>query len=224
MELSGRRVVVVGSGGALGSGLVDAFTRAGASVLGLNRIVRQAPGEGVELRAVDVSADAELGQVFDSEPPPWAVVNTVGGFAPRRPVSELDPVELDGQLRLNLVTAALITKHALRRLTETGEGRLVHTASRVAVEPTGAGFPYSVSKLGVVHLVRMAAAEVRGSRITVNCVMPSIIDTPANRAALPHADHSSWPTVAEVAAAFVFLASPAAHLISGAAIPVYGRA
>jgi NAD(P)-dependent dehydrogenase (short-subunit alcohol dehydrogenase family) len=224
VDLSGRRVVVVGSTGALGSGLVNAFAHAGASVLGLDQTMSKAPREGVELREVDVLADAPLGELFDSEPPPWAVVNAVGGFAPRRPLTELDPSELDGQLRLNLVTAASVTKHALRRLSETGEGRLVHTASRVALEPSGAGFAYSVSKLGVVHLVRMAAAEVQGTQITVNCVLPSIIDTPANRVALPSSDHSRWPTAAEVAEVFLFLASPAAQLISGAAIPVYGRA
>jgi NAD(P)-dependent dehydrogenase (short-subunit alcohol dehydrogenase family) len=224
VEFSARRVFVIGCAGALGSGLVDLFARAGASVLGLDQAVTDSPGEGIELRAVDVLADGDLGELFDSEPPPWAVVNTVGGFAPRRPLTELDPYELEGQLRLNLVTAALVTKHALRRLAETGEGRLIHTASRVALDPTGAGLAYSVSKLGVVHLVQMAASEVGGTGITVNCVLPSIIDTPANRAALPNADHSRWPTVGEVAEAYLFLASPAAQLISGAAVPAYGRA
>jgi NAD(P)-dependent dehydrogenase (short-subunit alcohol dehydrogenase family) len=101
-----------------------------------------------------------------------------------------------------------------------GEGRIVHTASRAARVTRGQGFAYSVSKLGVLHLVTMAADEVRGTGITVNCVVPSFIDTPANRAAIPDADYSSWPKIPDIARAYLFLASPGAHLVSGAAIPV----
>ena len=96
----------------------------------------------------------------------------------------------------------------------------MHTASRAAVVTRGSGFAYSVSKLGVLHLVAMAADEVRGTGITVNCVVPSIIDTPANRNAMPDADHASWPKIPDVAQTYLFLASPGARLVSGAAIPV----
>jgi NAD(P)-dependent dehydrogenase (short-subunit alcohol dehydrogenase family) len=152
--------------------------------------------------------------------PPWAVINTVGGFSPHAPFAELDRGTLTGQLELNLVTAAMVTKHALRRMVPAGEGRLVHTASRAGVVTEGSGFAYSVSKLGVLHLVRMAAEEVRGTGVRVNCVVPTIIDTPANRAAMPAADHGSWPKISDIAPVYVFLASPAAGLVSGAAIPV----
>jgi NAD(P)-dependent dehydrogenase (short-subunit alcohol dehydrogenase family) len=77
-----------------------------------------------------------------------------------------------------------------------------------------------VSKLGVLHLVSMAADEVRGTGITVNCVVPSIIDTPANRAAIPNADHAAWPKVPDIARTYVFLASPSSGLVNGAAVPV----
>jgi NAD(P)-dependent dehydrogenase (short-subunit alcohol dehydrogenase family) len=113
-----------------------------------------------------------------------------------------------------------VTKHALRRMSTAGQGRIVHTASRAAVVTRGSDFAYSVSKLGVMHLVSMAAGETRGTGITVNCVVPSIIDTPANRSAMPDADHDSWPKIPDVAQAYLFLASPAAKLISGAAVPV----
>ena len=159
-----------------------------------------------------------------SAAPLWAVANTVGGFAGHRPLAELDLAELAGQIELNLVTAALITKHALRVMQPAGEGRIVHTASRAAVVTKGSGFAYSVSKLGVLHLVSLAADEVRGTGITVNCVVPSIIDTPANRAAMPDARHHRWPKPSEIAAVLSFLVSDDAALISGAAIPVYGRA
>jgi NAD(P)-dependent dehydrogenase (short-subunit alcohol dehydrogenase family) len=101
-----------------------------------------------------------------------------------------------------------------------GEGRVVLTASRAATVTKGAGFSYSVSKLAVLHLARMAAAEVATSRITVNTVVPSIIDTPANRASMPDADHDRWPKVPDIAATYVYLASPAAGLVNGAELPV----
>jgi NAD(P)-dependent dehydrogenase (short-subunit alcohol dehydrogenase family) len=164
--------------------------------------------------------DDSLGALFDSVPVPWAVINTVGGFAPRRQLADLDAGELRQQVELNLVTAALITKHALRVLQPAGAGRIVHTASRAGLVTAGQGFAYSVSKVGVLHLISMAADEVRGSGITVNCVVPSIIDTPANRAAIPDADHEAWPKVHDIARSYLYLASPAASLVNGAAIPV----
>ena len=219
---AGRTVLLFGAGGALGGGLAEAFTQAGATVNGadkhLPRQDRQL--EGVSYHAVDVLDDAALGALFDAVPVPWAVINTVGGFAPHVPLTELDPEELTGQLSLNLVSAALVTKHALRRMRPAGEGRIVHTASRAAQVTRGQGFAYSVSKLGVLHLVAMAADEAKGTGVTVNCVVPSFIDTPANRAAIPDADYSTWPKVPDIARAYVFLASPGAHLVSGAAIPV----
>jgi NAD(P)-dependent dehydrogenase (short-subunit alcohol dehydrogenase family) len=218
----GRSVLVFGAAGALGAGLVAAFAQEGASVTGADLHL---PGQdrhvdGARYHTVSVLDDAALGALFDAGPVPWAVINTVGGFAPHSPLTDLDPGELTGQLNLNLVSAALVTKHALRRMNPAGEGRIVHTASRAAQVTRGSGFAYSVSKLGVLHLVAMAAGEVKGTGITVNCVVPSVIDTPANRAAMPAADHTSWPKIPDVARAYLFLASAQAHLVSGAAIPV----
>jgi NAD(P)-dependent dehydrogenase (short-subunit alcohol dehydrogenase family) len=222
MGFAGQAVMVFGATGALGAGLASAFMAEGAAVTGVDR--SEPTGDrrldGVGYRAVNVLDDAALGGLFDDGPAPWAVVNTIGGFAGHTPLPELDPAVLTGQLELNLVTAALITKHALRRMTEAGQGRVVHTASRAAVVTRGSGFAYSVSKLGVLHLVTMAADEVRGTGITVNCVVPSIIDTPANRSAMPDADHAAWPKVPDIARTYLFLASPGAQLVSGAAIGV----
>jgi NAD(P)-dependent dehydrogenase (short-subunit alcohol dehydrogenase family) len=221
-DFAGRVVVVLGAVGALGAGLVAAFAAAGATVTGVDAA---APGpdrqvDGVAYHQVDVLDDAALGALFEQDPAPWAVVNTVGGFAGRRPLTALDPEELRGQLELNLVSAALVTKHALRRMVPRGEGRLVHTASRSALHPQGSGLAYSVSKLGVLHLVTMAAEETRNTGVTVNCVVPSIIDTPANRSAMPDADHSAWPKIADIAWAYLMLTAPAAQPVSGAAVPV----
>lgn len=222
-DLTGRRVVVVGAAGALGGAVATAFVGVGADVVGVDRQLpapdRQAAASYV---GVDVLDDAALGLWFDESPPPWAVINVVGGFAGATSFTAFDAAELSEQLHLNLTSAALVTKHALRRMLPSGEGRIVHTASRAALVTQGSGFAYSVSKLGVLHLVQMAAQETHGTAITVNAVVPSIMDTPANRAAMPSAPHDAWPKVAEVAAVYLFLASPQAGLVSGAAIPVYG--
>jgi NAD(P)-dependent dehydrogenase (short-subunit alcohol dehydrogenase family) len=218
----GRAVVVFGAAGALGSGLAAAFAAAGASVTGVVRSERSAERrlERVRYAIADVSSDEAVGALFDSAQAPWAVINTVGGYAPRRPLAETDLDELTGQLALNLVTAAVITKHALRVMRPMGAGRIVHTASRAGVVTKGTGFAYSVSKLGVLRLVSMAADEVRGTGITVNCVVPSIIDTRANRAAMPTSDHDAWPKVSDIAQSYLYLASPEAGLVNGAALPV----
>jgi NAD(P)-dependent dehydrogenase (short-subunit alcohol dehydrogenase family) len=217
-----RAVLVFGAAGALGAGVAAAFADAGASVTAADRVKPAADRRlaGVTYQAVDVLDDAAVGALFDASPAPWAVVNTVGGFAPKRPLADLNPAELTGQLELNLVTAALVTKHALRVMQLAGRGRIVHTASRAGVVAAGSGFAYSVSKLGVLHLVSMAADEVRGTCVTVNCVVPTIIDTPANRAAMPSADHEAWPKVPDIARVYLYLASPAADLVNGAALPV----
>jgi NAD(P)-dependent dehydrogenase (short-subunit alcohol dehydrogenase family) len=151
------------------------------------------------------------------------VVNLIGGYTPPQALSSLDVGVLRRQLELNLVTAAIVTKHAMPMLAAAGGGALVHVSSRVAAQTGENSFAYSVSKLGVVRLVEAAAAEGRGDGIRVNCILPSIIDTPANRAALPRADFDRWPKPSQVAAVLSFLVSDDAALISGAAIPVYGR-
>jgi NAD(P)-dependent dehydrogenase (short-subunit alcohol dehydrogenase family) len=222
VEFDGRSVLVFGASGALGAGVAAALAEAGASVTGVDRAEPPADRrlDGVKYRSADAGDEDAVRELFDSVPVPWAVLNTVGGFAGHRPLADLDLAELAGQISLNLVTAALITKHALRVMQPAGQGRIVHTASRAGVVTAGSGFAYSVSKAGVLHLVSMAADEVRGSGITVNCVVPSIIDTPANRAAIPNANHGAWPKVPDVARTYAYLASPGSGLVNGAALPV----
>ncbi len=152
------------------------------------------------------------------------MVNLIGGYTPPQALSRLDIGVLRQQFELNLVTAAIVTKYAMPALAARGGGAIVHVSSRVALEKWENGFAYSVTKLGVVRLVEAAAVEGREDGVRVNCILPSIIDTPVNRAALPNAKHHLWPKPAELAAVLSFLISDDAVLISGAAIPVYGRA
>jgi NAD(P)-dependent dehydrogenase (short-subunit alcohol dehydrogenase family) len=224
--LSGRRIIVLGGTGGLGGAVVERFRADGASVLVADA---RLPGKAerpddVDYVAVDALDEASVSAAFAIEPAPEAVVNLIGGYTPPQPLSQLDIGVLRHQLDLNLVTAAIVTKHGMPLLAAREGGAIVHVSSRVAMEKGEKSFAYSVSKLGVVRLVEAAAAEGREHGVRVNCIMPSIIDTPANRAALPNAKHHRWPKSSQLAAVLAFLVSDDAILISGAAIPVYGQA
>ena len=224
--LAGRRIIVLGARGGLGRSVVERLQADGASVTAADsRPPADAERhEDVDHITVDALDEASVAAAFATSPPPAAVVNLIGGYTPPQSRPGLDIATLRQQLELNLVTAAIVTKHALPVLAGQGGGTIVHVSSRVAVQKGENGFAYSVSKLGVVRLVEAAAAEGRELGVRVNCIMPSIIDTPANRAALPDAEHEQWPKPSELAAVLAFLVSDDAVLISGAAIPVYGRA
>ncbi len=222
----GRRIVVLGGTGGLGRAVVERLRGDGASVIVADTRLPADPDrrEDLEYRTVDALDESSVAAAFATGPPPHAVVNLIGGYTPPQPVSELEIDVLRRQLELNLVTAAIVTKHAIPVLAAQGGGAVVHVSSRVAAGNGENSFAYSVSKLGVLRLVEAAAAEGRELGVRVNCIMPSIIDTPANRAALPRAHHDRWPKPSELAAVLGFLVSDDAALISGAAIPVYGRA
>jgi NAD(P)-dependent dehydrogenase (short-subunit alcohol dehydrogenase family) len=223
--LSGRKIVVLGATGGLGRAVTERFRADGAMVVAADaRVPAEADRqEQVEYLAVDALDEADVAAALAMAPPPTAVVNLIGGYAPPHTLPALDVGVLRQQLELNLVTAAIVTKHALPVLAGQDGGVIVHVSSRVATEKGANAFAYSVSKLGVIRLVEAAAAEGRGHGVRVNCIVPSIIDTPANRAALPDAKHHLWPKPAQLAAVLAFLVSDDAALISGAAIPVYGR-
>jgi len=224
--LADRRIIVLGGTGGLGGAVVSRFRADGASVLVADaRLPLDADRhDDVHYVAVNALDEGSVAAVLAKKPAPAAVVSLIGGYTPPQPLSALDIGVLKQQLDLNLVTAAIVTKHAMPLLAAGGGGPIVLVSSRVATEKGENGFAYSVSKLGVVRLVEAAAAEGREQGVRVNCIMPSIIDTPANRAAMPNARHHRWPKPSELAAVLAFLVSDDAALISGAAIPVYGRA
>lgn len=227
-SLAGRTVIVFGGTGALGSAVVKRTLDDDAAVVIADATTPKSSDERSNVRNVTVDAldEESVASCFDTlDAAPWAVVNLIGGFAEGQAIADLDLSVLRRQLELNLVTAAVITKYAVRHIKAGGfGGRIVHTSSRVATQDGHDGFSYSVSKLAVVRLVEATAAEVRDDAITVNCVMPSIIDTPANRSSMPKADYAKWPRADQVADVISFLVSDASELISGAALPVYGRA
>jgi NAD(P)-dependent dehydrogenase (short-subunit alcohol dehydrogenase family) len=234
--MSERTVIVLGATGGLGRAVTERFRDDGAAVLAFDaRIPADGEGQdGVSYVAVDALDETSVSAAFAQAPaaalnlpgPPAAaaVVNLIGGYAPPQGLSMLDIDVLRRQFELNLVSAAIVTKYAMPMLAARGGGAIVHVSSRVALAKWENAFSYSVSKLGVVRLVEAAALEGCEDGVRVNCILPSIIDTPANRAALPNAAHHKWPKPAELAAVLAFLTSDDAALISGAAIPVYGRA
>ena len=155
----------------------------------------------------------------------WASIHVAGGFA-FAPIADSDIKVLANQLDSNLIATYLCSRSAIAAIRRAGQGgRIVNTAARQALEPRlGAGLTaYTVAKAGVVALTLALAEEVAKEGILVNAIAPSIMDTPANRRSMPAADFRAWPSVDEVAATVVFLASPQNQVTRGAIVPVYGK-
>ncbi|HEY4980688.1 MAG TPA: SDR family oxidoreductase [Pseudolabrys sp.] len=154
----------------------------------------------------------------------WASIHIAGGFAPGK-VADTAKVTLMAQIDGNLVSCFLCCRAAVNAMLAAGGGRIVNVTARPALEwRTGAGMTaYTIAKAGVAALTVALAEEVAKDGILVNAVAPSIMDTPANRAAMPKADHAGWPKVEEVAATILFLASPDNRVTRGAIVPVYGK-
>jgi len=172
---------------------------------------------------VDLSDERAVEAFYASVPPLAASVHLAGGFKAAA-VEATSRADLAQQLEINLVTTFLCCREAVKAMRKHGGGRIVNTGSRVVELPSGGMVAYAVSKAAVAALTRALADEVKHDGIFVNAVLPSTIDTPANRAAMPKANFDRWPKPAEVARAILWLASPENGLTSGALIPVYGQA
>ncbi len=210
--MNGKHVVVTGGRGALGKGVVAVLEARGAIV--------HVPGDPPE---TDLADEAQATAYFASMPPLWASIHLVGGFA-MKSITETSLADFEKLWRLNTVTCFLACREAVRAFRTTGGGgRIVNVAARPVLQPTGGMTGYLAAKAGVAAITQSLASELLAEDILVNAVLPSTLDTPANRAAMPKADHASWSSPAAVAEAIVFLASPANTLTSGALLPVYGR-
>lgn len=223
--LDGRHVVISGGDGALGRAVVETFVAEGAvchlPVLGP---AAGDPSPGIRITpGVNLTDEAAVTAYYAGLPSLWASVHLAGGFA-AKPITDTSRADLDRQLELNLVTAFLCCREAVRAMrTGGGGGRIVNVGARVVELPAGGSIAYAASKAGVASLTRSLAVEARADGILVNAVLPSIIDTPANRAAMPDAATDRWPKPGEVARAILWLASPDNRLTSGALVPVYGQ-
>ncbi len=228
MDFSGKHVVVTGGTGALGSAVVGALVKAGATCTvpyvhngEMERFALRDNKSVTLVKVADLSEEADVAKVYGGGPL-WASIHIAGGFAMGK-VKDTDKVALVAQLDMNLVSCFLCCRAAVNAMR--GGGRIVNVAARPGLEwRTGAGMTaYTVAKAGVAALTVVLAEEVAKDGILVNAVAPSIMDTAANRKAMPKADFDAWPKVEEVAATIVFLASPDNAVTRGAIVPVYGK-
>jgi NAD(P)-dependent dehydrogenase (short-subunit alcohol dehydrogenase family) len=232
MDYGDRHVVVTGGTGALGTAVVAALIEAGATCYVPWRHEEDAQRFGFRdhkqvrlVGDVDLTDEAAVGRLFGGVPALWASIHIAGGFA-MAPLANSHKADLMKQLDTNLVSCFLCCAAAVNAIGGSGQGgRIVNVAARHALEwRSGAGLvAYTASKAAVAALTTALSEEVVKDGILVNAVAPSIMDTPANRAAMPKADHKAWPKVAEVAATILFLASPDNKVTRGGVVPVYGR-
>lgn len=218
-------VILTGASGGLGSAVAQAFLDSGATVLGVKRQWRaQPPFIAINANlATAEGCDAMVAEALKHGPID-ALIHTVGGFGGGAPVSETTDAAWDLMMNVNLRVAFLTLRAVLKPMTAARRGKVVAVASRAALEPLPNFAAYAVSKAALVALLKNVAAETKDLGITANTIVPSVIDTPANRKAMPNADFSRWVSPQCIAHLLVWLASDQADDVSGAVIPVYGRA
>ena len=228
-------IIVTGGTGALGGAVVSELLSSGARVVATWIVEAERDAlaaelgdhELLELVEADLLADSGADAAIEaavSRPPLTGLVNIAGGFAQGGRVHEAPPDEIERMLALNLMTVVRSCRAALPAMIEQGGGSIVCVGAKAALEPFAGASGYITSKAAVLTFVRALAVEYRDDGVRANAVLPSVIDTPANRAAMPDADHTTWVPPLEIARVIRFLCSPDSKPTSGAAIPVYGRA
>jgi len=234
--LSDRTAIITGASGALGRATVQEFLDEGAHVAAcdVTDLPLDAMGLSAEARRHcvpmrhDVTTEEgcaelvlhalrDLGRID-------ILVNIVGGWKGGTPLHQVSVEEWDAMFTLNVKSAFLCSRAVLPSMLAQRAGRIVSISSRTAVVPVGMQAAYNAAKAGVIALTQTLSEEVKHNGITVNCVLPSILDTAANRTAFPKADYDRWVKPADLARVLAFLASDGSASITGAAIPVYGRA
>lgn len=228
-----RTAIVTGGTGGLGSAVVETLLADGWRTVvpwvAERELERLPARDGLELIQADLFDPGSVAAVqqlaaADTGAPLRAVVNLVGGFDMGGRIHETPVERFEDQFRLNLRPAYLVCQAALPTLIEGGDGAIVCVSSRAALKPFSGAAGYVASKRAVLAFVESLALEYRDDGIRANAILPSVIDTPGNRAAQPDADHSGWVSPAEIARVIRFLLSDDAAVTSGAAVPVYGRA
>ena len=227
MDFTNRNVIVTGGTGALGRAVVGALLKSGAQC----RVPWQREAEAASypysdrvtlVGPCDLADEDDVARLYKDVAPLWASIHIAGGFA-MGGLAETGKNGLMAMLNTNLVSCHLCCRAAVQAFGN--GGRIVNVGARPGLEPRlGAGMSaYAASKAGVIALTQALAAELAPRNILVNAVVPSIIDTPANRAAMPKADHDVWPRPEQIAATILFLASPGNQVTTGAALSVPGR-
>ena len=237
MKNKNRNVLITGGTGILGSSVTKTFLTQGDNVAvtylfdsEVDRFKEYYPelSDKVTFLYADVTEQDDIQKTLDTFLSKFnqleILINIVGGFVGGIPTVELEEDRWDFMMNLNLKSVFLCCKAVIPYMTERGSGKIVNVSARAGLKGEAGMSAYCVSKGGVRTLTESLSAEVMDSGINVNCIMPSIMDTPMNREAMPDEDYSRWVKTDEVAKVISFLASDAAGIINGAAIPVYGRA
>jgi NAD(P)-dependent dehydrogenase (short-subunit alcohol dehydrogenase family) len=225
--------LITGGTGGLGAAVTRAFLDGGWRVV--VPVFADAERERLSAHERLVLEPADLGDpdsttavthiaAADGDAPLRAVVNLVGGFAAGGRVHETPVGDYESQLRLNLRPAYLVCHAAIPHMQAAGGGAIVCVSSRSALKPFAGAAGYIVAKAAVLAFVDVLAVEYRDDGIRANAILPSVIDTPANRRSMPDADHSRWVAPEQIASVVRFLCEDGSGIVSGAHVPVYGRA
>ncbi len=238
--MSGKVVLVAGGTGGLGRAVSLAFVEAGARAI----VTLQRPGDLDELKktagaklveaegaslegyAVDVTDEVAVAKLMDGILERHGrldcLVNAVGGYAGGVKLWELETRVFEQMIALNLRAGFVLARAAARVMVKQGSGAIVNVAAKAAVDHAAGASAYAASKAAAVAMIDCLAADLKGTGVRANSIMPSIIDTAANRKAMPKADFAKWPKPEEIARVILFLCTDAAKLVQGAAVPVYG--
>jgi NAD(P)-dependent dehydrogenase (short-subunit alcohol dehydrogenase family) len=235
-KFSGSIVLVAGGTGGLGRAVSLAFLEEGANVVVTFRkqeeyvaLKNAAGAKGVSLEGhlVDVTDEVAVGQLVDRISTEFgkldAVVNTIGGYAGGVKLWELESKVFDQMLALNLRSGYTLSRAVMPVMVKQKHGSIVNVAAKAAVDHGAGAAAYAASKAAAVAMMDSLAADVKGTGVRVNSILPSIIDTEANRRAMAGADFATWPKPEDIAHVILFLCSDSAKVIHGAAVPVYGN-
>ena len=218
-DFNGKRVVVTGAAGVVGRAVADAFHAARANVTGIDIVESKAAFPGIVADLIDPDdakrAADEVGHID-------VLANIAGGFTMGESVAETSDDTWDFMFNLNARTVLNTARAVVPGMRDRGAGRIINIGARAGLRGAGAMGAYCASKSVVLRLTESLADELKAAGINVNCILPSIVDTPRNREDMPNADFSKWVRPDQIASVVMFLASDAASAIHGASIPVEG--
>jgi NAD(P)-dependent dehydrogenase (short-subunit alcohol dehydrogenase family) len=233
-DFSGKIVLITGGTGALGRAVAQAFGTLNATTVVTYIIDEEMEDVKTKIKTIAELVKADIAKedqakklvshVINTYDRIDVLVNVVGGYLGGKSVAELDETEWDKMMNMNLKSAFLISKHVIPLMVSAKHGKIVHISSRTGLKSDGYDSAYSASKSGLIRLVESISEEVKEHGINVNCILPSTIDTEANRKAMPNSDFSKWVKTEDLANVVLFLCSDEAKVINGAAIPAYGLA
>ena len=234
-RFSNKLVLVAGGTGGLGRAVSLAFLQEGASVVVTFRkeeefdALKESAGKEASLltgHSVDVTDDDEVlkmvERILASEGRMDVLVNTVGGYKAGKKLWEQDSKVLDLMLSLNLRSSFALARAVVPPILKQGGGAIVNVAAKAALDAPAGAAAYAASKAAAIAMMNSLAADLKGTGVRVNSVLPNIIDTEPNRKAMPNADFAKWPKPADIARVILFLCSEDAKVVRGASIPVYG--